>query len=232
MQSLSPEIHIFDVCGTLFRDDTTVGFIRWHQQRTGQKAKALLLWLIFSPESPGNFLIKVLERLTGKHLAKHLAFRTLKGVSIESAAHSAREYVDFLLERRKIEPIFHNLRSAQDAEHRVVLASASIHPVIEELASRLNAEYVSSQLETRDHAFTGCLEQGLSGRKVEQLRKGVNAELFDGICHGYTDNFSDESLLRLCRHQTVVLHKPKHRARWSLTEAKYLNLWEIRPSDA
>ena len=229
---MSQQIHIFDVCGTLFRDDTTVGFIRWHQRRTGQKAKALLLWLVFSPESPGNFLVKVLERLTGKHLAKHLAFSTLKGVSEDSACRSAREYVDFLLEKRRIEPIFTNLQQALEARHRVILASASIQPVIEELASRFQVEYVSSRLETRDDSFTGELERDLSGQKVEQLLKAVDPDLFNGVCHGYSDNFSDEPLLHLCRYQTVVLHKPKHRKRWRLNGAKYLNLWEIRPYDA
>ena len=191
-----------------------------------------MLWFLFSQRSPGNFLVKVLERITGKHLAKHLAFHTLKGVNEESAGQSAREYVDYLLEHRRIEPVFISLQSALEADDRVILASASIKPVIQELASRFNAEYVSSQLEIRNHAFTGSIKQDLSGRKVEQLRKNVDANLFEGICHGYSDNFSDESLLRLCRHQTIILHKPKHRKRWTFSDAKYLNLWEIRPSDA
>ena len=217
-------IHIFDVCGTLFLDDTTVGLISWHMKRRRKLLKQALVHLLFSRKSPLNLLVRVAERLTRRHLAKHLALSLLSGEAIADVALSAEDYVEYLLEYRGVEPILRELSQAQKGA-LVILASASIDPVIDALCKKLQVQGVSSCLATSSGCYTGKLERDLTGQKVQALLESMGPDVFARASFAYTDNLTDLDLLLRCHHRTVVLHKPAHRARWPIEQTQFVELY-------
>jgi phosphoserine phosphatase len=215
-------VYIFDVCGTLFYDDTTVGLLRWHFQRTGRAWPLRLLTLLFNGLSPGNFVIKVIERLTGCHFAKHLAIGLLRNETVCSLQTSAEQYVDHLLRERTVAPVFELFQRQAAAGSTTILASASVEPVIAELGRRFGSQHVCSRLEHRRGRYTGRLQTDLTGRKVAALSE-LPWEIRSQETHCFTDNLTDVELLQLCRHRYVVLHGPNHRRRWSLDNVTFVS---------
>jgi len=213
-------VHIFDVCGTLFHDDTTAGLLIWHFSRARRSWRRLVALSLFRRSSPVHLAVTVLEYLSGRHLAKAVGLALLCGEVPEALRSSAVSYVDHLIGRRQVAEVFARFEAAS-ATGGAVLASASLDPVIEELARRYRVRYVSSRLMVRDGRFTGSLALDLTGRKTEVLEQCFG-DIFTGESHCYTDNFSDLGLLQRCSMRHVVLRKPSHRERWSLEDAEYI----------
>lgn len=228
MTNATRKIHIFDVCGTLFFEDTTAGLVRWHCRRRGYYIWSLLLYCAFDESSPLHLVVKALERITGRHLAKRLLFRVLKNEATSEVRESSQEYVEHLLTQKRLSTLFNILEAANQKGEQIILASASVNPIIEELAERLRLPFVSSRLETRNGFYTGVLARDLSGNKVESLKEQFGSNVFSEYCCGYSDNLSDRELLALCREKTVILHRPAHRKRWDLPEALYVEAWNER----
>lgn len=216
------DVHIFDVCGTLFVEDTTLGLLRWHTRRRGQWVRHFVLNLMTARWSPLRLCFMALERVTGNHLAKHLALLTLSGEDVERVNCSAEEYADYLVAKRTIPELFARLE-AMRCVGRVILASGSVDPLIRTLCRRWNVEGLSSQLERRHGTYTGRLAEDLTGRKTEALRS-LGVEMAKTSAWGYSDNLSDLPLLKECKHQVVVLHRSVHRRRWPLDLAIYVLL--------
>jgi phosphoserine phosphatase len=213
---------IFDVCGTLFRDDTTLGFL-FHLTKKHSPARWYLLNLWFHRRSPGFWLLSLVERLASRHVAKHLAVFQLYGFSQQLVEQEARIYVDFLVQTRVRTEIFpHFVKALEDSQ--TVLASASLEPVIRALAERFGVDYLASSLQIRDGRYTGKLLTDMTGRKLEELKRRFGPEWLERQRHCYTDNFSDLDLCNDCGQRTVVLLKPRHRRRWGSLAAHYVEV--------
>lgn len=213
-------LYIFDVCGTLFYDDTTVGLLRWHFHRTHRRWALTLLNILFGARSPGNLIVKVVERLTGFQVAKHLAIALLRNETVCSLRTSAKQYVDHLLRERTVAPVFDFFHKAVHGA-TTILASASIDPVIAELSGRFGSRHVCSTLEQRQGRYTGRLQTDVTGRKVAALVQ-LPCDLRNQVTHCFTDNVSDVELLQLCRYRYVVLHGRHHRRRWTLPDVTFV----------
>lgn len=217
-----PPLAIFDVCGTLFRDDTTLGFLFYLSRKTS-RLRWYLLNLLFHQRSPGLYALMILERLTGQHFGKHLAIHQLSGLPVEMVEREAEAYVDYLLARRvqkEIFPLF--TRSLETGQ--TILASASLEPVVRALARRFQVDYVASSLQVSDGFYTGRLLNDMTGKKLAELQLRLGSEWTNRERHCFTDNFSDLELCQNCAHRTVVLLKPKHRRRWGSLTANYIEV--------
>lgn len=213
---------IFDVCGTLFRDDTTLGFL-FHLTKKHRPARWYLLNLCFHRRSPGFWLLTLMERLASRHVAKHLAVYQISGFSQQLVEQEARAYVDFLLKDRVRTEIFpHFVRALESGQ--TILASASLEPVIRALAERFQVDYLASSLQIRDGRYTGKLLTDLTGKKLEELKRRFGPDWLSRDRHCYTDNFSDLELCHECSRRTVVLLKPRHRRRWGSLAADYVQV--------
>lgn len=219
-------VHIFDVCGTLFLDDTTVGFIRWYHWRKRNRLYSLLLFLVFEPLSPLMFFVKVAEKVSGRHFVKLLVIRSLRNEAVSSLDHEATLYVDYLINARAVPEVMSRLLRLKDEGSIIVLASASIDTVVRAVAAKLGVLWVSSELGVDCGKATGVLRRDISGQKAEILRTSQRIDFETTECHGYSDNFSDLGLLEMCAYRTVVLHEPTHLARWNIEGAHFIKLYQ------
>ena len=209
---------IVDVCGTLVRDDTTLGLLEWHF-RQSRRWRLWGLRLLASRRSPLRLAFVVAERISGRHLLKHFLVRWLNGDRPEDLANSAKAYAGWLLSQRRIATVQGVLEGHAGP---LVLASASLEPVVKSLADALGARFVASTLEVQDGRYTGRYRQDLTGAKAQALQSNLGIESF-GECVVISDNLTDHGLLESAGKVYVVLHKPSHRRRWAGLNAEYLD---------
>lgn len=210
---------IVDVCGTLVRDDTTLGLLSWHFRRSGGWRRWVSAALT-ARWSPLRLMVAVAERVTGRHLLKHMLVGWLAGEPMERLHTSATAYADWLLANRRVQGVETLLARSDGA---LVLASASLEPVVQALAFRLGARFVASTLEVHDGRYTGRYVRDLTGCKREALEALLGPDVLREALV-ISDNFTDRSLLALAAQACVVVHKARHRARWTGLDAEYLDL--------
>ncbi len=209
---------IVDVCGTLVRDDTTLGLLEWHFRRS-RRWRLWGLHLLASRRSPLRLAFALAERISGRHVLKYFVVSWLKGDLPRDLADSAAAYAHWLLAQRRI-PGVATIMQAQAGP--LILASASLEPVVESLAHALGARFVASTLEIQGGRYTGRYRHDMTGRKPQALQALMGVKGFSD-CTVISDNFSDRGLLESAGMAYVVLHKPAHRQRWAGLEAEYLD---------
>ena len=220
----TPPRFVVDVCGTLVADDTTLGLLALHfSVQPNRRWRLPLFRLLTARNSPCRLLVAVLERLSGRHLLKLGLVRLLVGDRVDDLDASARRYANWLLAERRVASVWAVLDDAAP-ERAVVLASASLEPVVAALAKVMGARYVASQLEHHAGRLTGRYRRDLTGLKLEALRETCGPELFDGGYVAISDNLTDRGLLAGASQAYVVLHRESHRKRWSGTQATFLKL--------
>lgn len=217
-------LFITDVCGTLVYDDTTLGLLKQHfSQQPKRRWRLQTLRILTAHRSPFRLGVAVLERLTGKHVLKHLLVRMMKGDSVSSLEISAEVYAKWLLENRKVPSVWQIIEPAIK-ERQVILASASLQPVISALAKQLDVRYVASELESTDSVLTGRYKSDLTGLKPQALSSMIGAELNNNCYDAISDNLTDRELLSDAKRAFVVLHNESHKERWAGLPATYLRL--------
>jgi phosphoserine phosphatase len=217
---------IVDVCGTLVRDDTTLGLLHHHFKRNNSSSmRSSLLSAMTSRHSLLRLVFSLLEWLTGKHLLKHVAVWMLRGDTVAALDQSASEYAEFLLKERRVTSVWRLLGGPLDAGN-VVLASASLEPIVAALASTIGARHVASSLEQRAGVLTGRYAVDLTGSKVQALTEKYGQAVLAGQVCAISDNFSDRPLLERSARAYVVLHQESHRQRWAGIEATFLKASE------
>lgn len=225
-KSVLYDIYVVDVCGTLVRDDTTLGLLRHHFARDGDRSFRYMLFRVMTVRrSPLRLVFAMLEKLTGRHLLKHAVVRLLANDRVEALNQSAAEYTGLLLAQHRVASVW-NLLDVPVQSGRVVLASASLEPVVASLAAALGARHVASALEHRAGVLTGHYVSDLTGRKEQALIEKYGPDVLAGQVCAISDNFSDRPLLEKAAQAYVVLHRESHRQRWHGLNATFLQVNE------
>ncbi len=228
MLNLGPvrAVYVVDVCGTLVRDDTTLGLLGHHFcHGSSGPPRRFMFHALTGRYSPLRLAIAVIEKLTERHVLKHVAVRLLAGFTADSLDRSAVEYAELLLKERRVQPVWRVLESS-GARDDLVLASASLEPIVGRLASVIGARHVASSLEQHDGILTGRYADDLTGRKIQALHGKYGASSLEGKVIAISDNYTDRTLLETASIAYVVLHREAHRARWAGLEATFLRLDE------
>ena len=199
-------IAIFDVCHTLFKANTTAGFISHLQRQRGNLKQRLVVQLIRNRLSPVRYVTLLYSKMTKHDAPRNILLSTLAGYSEPDLRAAARHYTDELFAEQKIPQTQALLTEAQRSGAHVVLVSNSLDIVIQAIAERLNCESVASTLAFEDGVCQGRLSRSLTGQKhiaVEELLGTPGANIT--VC---TDNRSDAELLRRANRRIVVHSGP------------------------
>ena len=220
------DVYVVDVCGTLVRDDTTIGLLRHHFARDGdRRIRYVLFRAMTARRSPLRLAFALLEKLTGQHLLKHAAVRLLAGDRVESLNQSAAVYAARLLAQRRVASVRLLLDAPVEAR-QIILASASLEPVVAALASAMGVRHVASELGQQYGILTGRYVNDLTGRKEQALIEKYGRGVLAGQVCAISDNFSDRPLLEKAARAYVVLHSESHRQRWQGLNATFLQVGE------
>lgn len=219
-----PATHVVDVCGTLVRDDTTLGLLNCHFARSRRQPwRGHLLRLLTARISPARWTFVVLEKITRRHWLKHFLVSLLAGDHASELDSSGSAYAIHLLAHRRV-PTVWNLIDQAVVSGQVILASASLEPVVKALASVMGARYVASTLEVRAGVLTGRYVKDIAGCKEKAIIKKFGSGVMLQPYIAISDNLSDRPLLAKARIAWVVLHRESHRDRWTNLSANYVKV--------
>ena len=217
-------LFITDVCGTLVYDDTTLGLLRVHfSQQPERQWRLPMLRALTAHFSPFRLGIAVIERLTGKHVLKHLLIRMMENDTVSSLELNAEVYAQWLLDNRKVPAVWDVITPAIK-DKRIILASASLQPIVSAMAKQLDVRFVASELESNDGVLTGRYKRDLTGLKIQALSDLIGNDLSSSFYDAISDNITDRELLSGARRAYVVLHKASHKERWAGLTATYIRL--------
>lgn len=203
---MSPTPYIFDVCGTLYRSNTTYDFLLYYFRRHDlRKYRILRLGLSL----PIKVLVVVSSKTGWKwDLRKHL-IGLLSGEPEAKLRAAATHFVADWLTGREIDDVHTLLQEAKYQGHPVTLASGSLAPVIQAIADRLNVDgYHASTLETDAHGV-------LTGKYLSDI-KGCKEQALHLKDHSYilaTDNLDDLPLIQKAQNAYIVT-KRKNLGKW------------------
>ncbi len=215
--------YVVDVCGTLVKDDTTLGLLRCHFARCPERPlRIYILLMLTAVYSPLRLLFMVLEKLTGHHVLKHLLVRMLAGDKETALNESGQAYAQDLLKSRRIGPVWERLAEASPSQ--IILASASLEPVVKALAESMGTRFVASSLEVRDGLLTGRYLEDVTGKKEVAIERKYGPVALAEPFAAFSDNLSDRPLLAKAAIACVVLHCNTHRARWMNLPADYVGV--------
>ena len=220
-----PATYVVDVCGTLVQDDTTLGLLLVHfvRSRSRRPLRPHILSLLSARSSPARWAFVLLERVTGKHWLKRVLVGLLAGDKASDLDASGLIYARELLCRRRVAPVWERLRKTS-RPNQVILASASLEPVVRALAELIGARYVASSLEVRGGVLTGRYIEDLTGRKEAAISLKFGPNALNEPFAAFSDNLSDRPLLSKAFYACVVLHRASHRARWTSLSADYVRV--------
>lgn len=217
-------LFITDVCGTLVYDDTTLGLLRVHfSQQPERQWRLPMLRALTAHRSPFRLGVALIERLTGKHVLKHLLVRMMKDDTVSSLELNAEIYAQWLLDNRKVPSVWNVITPSIKDKH-IILASASLQPIVSALAKQLGVRFVASELESSDGVLTGRYKSDLTGLKLQALTDLIGNDLSSSFYDAISDNITDQELLSGARRAYVVLHKASHKQRWAGLTATYIRL--------
>lgn len=221
------EFHVVDLCGTLVKDDTTLGFLEWHFRRLNRRISRGLVQGVRGRRSPLRWGAMAVERFFGRHLAKRYLVGLLRGAPITVVEESATGYAKWLVQERLNVEILSLLQEKHrqcDGRCRQIIASASLEPIVAAVSKELGFLYVASRLEVHEGRLTGKYECDITGRKAEALVAKFDETVLAGMSMVVSDNISDLSLMQRAEEAYAVVHGERQRKRWPEGQLKVLNL--------
>lgn len=212
-QPRSQGLAVFDVCDTLYRANTTLGFLRFvHGKDLRFKGMQYLLGSRFSPVF---YIAAASLRLLGRDVARAWMVHILKGSSRTTLLEAASAYVREALAPLANAEVMARLEQHKQAGDRVVLVSSSLDIVVGAIAQHLGTDFRASRLGFNGDRCTGRIEHDLTGGKDAIVR---NLRSTDSIpLYVYTDNETDRCLLRLADKATIIIPAGRS-ARWAKEE--------------
>lgn len=158
---------VFDICGTLYRSNTTLDFIRFLHPRFS------ILLFCFPMRAVDRLL-----RIFGVDLIRHLAVRSLRGVTRARLQEKAEDFVQNILSRKIIDESMELIKAHPEA----MLASATIEPIAKAVCRSVGcSSYVATELEYREEICTGRMVRDLLGKKSEIVRGNIGAVVTDDV---------------------------------------------------
>jgi len=185
--------YVFDLCGTLIRENTTKGFLLYLFR--GKFLHRALIVIICS------IVMAKLSHILGKDLSRLLLIRFLKGRNKLYLYSQSRLYVQWALNNKINEYVIKAVNEAKRNGCKLVLASSTIDSVAHAVGELLEFDYVvCSKLLYKKEVCAGRFELDITGRKwhfLNQLLK--NDEIIV-----YTDNPEDIDMI-VNSHKTYFL---------------------------
>ena len=153
---------VTDICWTLYRSNTTFDFL----DSIIHKASYRHMRSFFKTGTGRGFNI-LLYRLTHIDWQRRWAIRYLKGISEQTLAQKAEQFVQYLEQNRRIDASFAVLSQLHAP---IILLSGTLDCVADAVGKHLHAQAVfSSTLEYRNGVCTGKMKQDLLLKKTQVL---------------------------------------------------------------
>ena len=217
---MNKKIVLFDICGTLFKSNTTCDFLdymfsTYNKYLFYKRVYTSFIWRCINAIS---------KRIINIDLTRIIALRFLKGYNRSYLLTKVDSFYDkILIGKQNIVVLNYLHEYLKRSDCRVILLSATIDIVAEIIANKINCtEFYSTQLEYKDNDLcTGKIKRDLLGAKLNKINDlgiGGQIELF------FTDDISDIPLLKYSKQKEIITNSI-YKKKW----VKIINKkkWEI-----
>lgn len=201
------KLAVFDICGTLYFDNTTYSFLRWLSYKGIIKYNKRIMDVPYILRA----INALLSLLFGKDYYRELQIRQLSGLSREVINNLAVEFVEDL-EKNRVLSTNNLLAEYKRKGYTIVIASATIDPVANAIADKFGVDYFSSEMRFVNNLCTGKLEKDLLFLKKEALSHLIKKSEDTVIV---TDNFTDLELIQISDHCHIVVRNEKDIEKWN-----------------
>lgn len=201
MNRYSPVL-IIDICGTLYKSNTTFDFIKYH---FGDSAQFKMINNFRRNRFVCN-LNYMWFKLTGDDVMRRRLIKILKGESKDKLVSMAKDfYENYLLSHRNSQ-CFDIIEKYRNNGARLVLVSATLDIIAKTIAEYENVpEWVASNLSFDNDRCEGKIKNDLLKGKLEYTLRLTDNTHFDVI----TDNYSDGDIIKASSHSYLVQYSNK-----------------------
>jgi phosphoserine phosphatase len=216
------EIILLDICGTLYRSNTTFDFLKYFFRN---KRFPFLLILTFWSK-PARLINKIVYNIIRCDIARTFLVGLLSGYSKEEISKKAAVFVNEVLETKQQYDVIDNVRKLQNKQNaRLIIVSSTLDCIAAAVSNAFGIkEYYASELEYVDSICTGKIKNDLLDCKAQKLLERGIAPPFGMTI---SDNFTDIELMQRSAFSYIV-SMCKHRRRWEKIINRYkLNNYEI-----
>lgn len=203
---------VFDVCDTLYAENTTIGFLKWHYKT--RPLRQLILSLLISRVSPIRWGVALVERAVLPELGRMLILQILRGETRDKLEDTADHYVAEALTLNRNEEIHRRLENHLRKGHEVVLVSNSLDVVVAAIAKSFSLQYEASKLAFNGDICLGRTTFNLAGRKHLIVKNLLASSGASRPLYVYTDNRSDLRLLAIADKPYVVIPQKQIDKKW------------------
>lgn len=207
--------YIFDVCDTLYYSNTTNDFISFVLKRN--KPYQLKKNELINKKNIVFFYRYFIFKFFKIDLFKRCQVKLLKGYSKEFLKNEANRFLNDFLLTKEINDVQVHLSKID--KRYVVLLSAGLDVVINEISNHFGVNFHSSQLEYNKGICTGKLKYDMTGKKHLFIEQYLPFVVF-------TDNFSDKILVSKAKEKNIIVYKPSDKNRWKEGDVKYIKLYK------
>lgn len=209
MNNQKKQLYIFDLCGTLYKSNTTFDFLDFYfldksrSYRFTRKLFKTIPWRLFN-----RFCMMLFDL----DLTRKICIRQLRKYTKEQLSQMADHFVKTFLNGKKLHVTQDLLHQAQANHQEVMIMSASLDFIVAAAAKELHVtRFYSSELEYDGDICTGKLQTDLLGKK-SILCNSSQILLKDAVV--ITDNLSDHDIVSLAGEAHIVC------------AAKHVRFWE------
>ena len=198
---------LIDICGTLYKSNTTFDFVKYH---FADKRRCKVITLLRSSRAicKLNYLF---FKLTGLDFLRAELIKLLKGYTKEELNKLVEDFYEEYLLPRKNRQCFEVINEYRKQGSRLILVSATLDIIAAEVAKRENvSEWIASELIFDNKKCKGKLGTDLLKGKLKTTLEMVNGHSFDVI----TDNYGDADIIAKSKHAYLVQYCDK-RDKWS-----------------
>lgn len=202
MQYSAKKKIVFDVCGTLYKMNTTFSFIEFLAAQ--HVVSSCYIALIRSLRIP----LVLLGKLLRYDIYRYLYIYSLKGLQHQALLDFSEKFYLQVLSKNEISEVMDLLNTymKDSIEAEVILSSASLDCIVQVIAKHLGIQHsFASKLEYVDGVCRGKLQYDFLGKKHELQYENLQCVI--------TDNKSDLPLLMLAE-QKIVVSKVKDITFW------------------
>lgn len=187
-------IVIVDVCGTLYDENTTAGFVRFVAGTGLLRWPRLFRLLERLRRGPARKVVIALGRMIGRDLFRTGYIRCLAGTTRSDLEARATAYAEALDAGKRIAAVHERLARFEADGWRPVLVSNSLDVVIAAIADKKGYDWLASTLDWHGDVCAGNLARDLKGRKLAAFEEALGARPADRLSV-MTDNRSDADVM-------------------------------------
>lgn len=205
----SNKLFLIDICGTIFRSNTTFDFMRyWFSDASWYKRMQF-----FRHFRIVGFLNAKIHHYFHIDIMRQYTISKLRGYTEQELLSMTTKFYDEFLSLVINKKIIDLIEKKRQEGAKLVIASATLDCISKEVAKRLNIDIqYSSELDYKDGVCQGKLKSDLLASKLCKLKSlGLNMSFdFEVV----TDNYSDSDIISKAEYAYLIQYSEKPN-KWS-----------------